>query len=193
MSAPEPIGLTSPSGLTVRMNANGSIHRIDHRDVIVNAYLGNELEGGPANLFLRRRGAAIASTPLLGPRSPGRVALDETGLEIAGEWSGLRFRVSLALARAAPAWYWHVAVETAGRETAEIDLLCAQDLALADYGLLRSNEYYVSQYLDHAPLEHPVRGSVVVSRQNLSIGGRHPWVAIGSLERGVSFATDGLQ
>jgi hypothetical protein len=54
----------------------------DHRDVIVNAYLGNEVEGGPANLFLRRRGSPIAWTPLLDPRSPGRVALDKTGLEI---------------------------------------------------------------------------------------------------------------
>lgn len=70
MSPREPIGLASPSGLSVRMNANGSIRRIDHHDVIVNAFLGNEIEGGPANLFLRRRGARIEWTPLLGPAVP---------------------------------------------------------------------------------------------------------------------------
>ena len=177
----------------MQVNANGSIRRIDHRDVLVNTFLGTEAEGGPANLFLRRRGARIAWTPLLGPRSPGAVRLDASGLEIAGEWSGLRFRVSLVLAASTPAWFWHVALENAGREAATVDLLYAQDLALADYGLVRLNEYYVSQYVDHTPLAHPARGAVLAVRQNLSIGGRHPWVVIGSLARGTSFCTDALQ
>src|SRR5262249_60367972 len=98
MSPRDPIGLVSPSGLTVRVNANGSIHRIDHRDVIVNAFLGNEIEGGPANLFLRRRGPRIEWTPLLGPSSPGAVRLDAQGFEVAGEGQALRFRVALRLA-----------------------------------------------------------------------------------------------
>jgi cellobiose phosphorylase len=193
MSAPGPTRLASPSELAVQVNANGSVRRIDHRDVIVNAFLGNELEGGPANLFLRRRGVTIEWTPLLGPRSPGTVRLDERGLEVAGEWSGLRFRVSLALAASAPAWFWHVALENAGREAAPLDLLYAQDVALADYGGVRLNEYYLSQYVDHTPLVHPERGAVLAVRQNLSIAGRHPWLAIGSLARGASWCTDALQ
>jgi len=193
MSAPGPIRLASPSELAVQVNANGSIRRIDHRDVILNALLGNELEGGPANLFLRRRGRRVAWTPLVGPCSPGAVRLDPDGLEIAGEWSGLRFRVSLVLAASAPAWFWHVALENAGRRTATVDLLHAQDVALADYGMLRLNEYYVSHYVDHTPLVHPARGALLALRQNLAIGGRHPWLAIGSLAKGVSFCTDALQ
>lgn len=47
MSAPDPIRLASPSGLSVQVNANGSIRRIDHRDVIVNAFLGNALVTRP--------------------------------------------------------------------------------------------------------------------------------------------------
>src|SRR5215468_3920156 len=66
---PGAVRIASPSGLTVQLNANASLRRIDCRDVIVNAFLGNELEGGPANLFLRRRADRIAWTPLLGPRS----------------------------------------------------------------------------------------------------------------------------
>jgi cellobiose phosphorylase len=193
MNAPGPVGITSPSQLVVKANANGSIRRIDHRDVIVNMFLGTEMEGGPANLFLRRRGARVEWTPLIGPRGPGTVRLDEGGLEIAGEWSGLRFRVSLVLGASAPAWFWHVALENAGRGAETIDLLYAQDLALADYGLVRLNEYYVSQYIDHTPLSHPARGVVLAVRQNLSIGGRHPWALIGSLARGTSFCTDALQ
>ena len=187
-----PIRLASPSDLAVQVNANGSLRRIDHRDVIVNAYLGSEVEGGPANLYLRRRGARIEWTPLLGPRSPGAVRLDAQGFEIAGTWSGIRFRVSLTLAAAAPAWFWHVTLANDG-PAAELDLVFAQDLALADYGAVRLNEYYVSHYVDHTPLVHARCGTVVASRQNLSVGGRHPWLVLGSLDRSASFATDALQ
>src|SRR6516162_8589103 len=98
MSPRDPIGLVSSSWPTARVNTNRSIHRIDHRDVIVNAYLGNEMEGGPANLFLRRRGARIEWTALLGPGSAGVVRLDARNFEVAGEWEALRFQVSLRLA-----------------------------------------------------------------------------------------------
>src|SRR5215831_15591912 len=193
MSPHGPISIASPSELAFQVNANGSIRRIDHRDVLVNAFLGNEVEGGPTNLFLRRRGARIEWTPLLGPRSPGAVRLDERGLDVAGEWKGLRFRVSLRLAASAPAWFWHVAVENGGRRVETIDLLYTQDLALADYGAVRLNEYYISQYLDHTPLAHSAHGVVLASRQNLSVGERHPWTLIGSLTKASSFCTDALQ
>jgi 1,2-beta-oligoglucan phosphorylase len=193
MNGHQAIRLTTPSELVFQVNANGSIRRIDHRDVIVNAFLGNEIEGGPANLFLRRHGARIEWTPLLGPRSPGAVRLDERGLDVAGEWDGLRFRVSLRLAASLPAWFWHVAIENAGGRVETIDLLYAQDLALTDYGAVRLNEYYVSQYVDHTPLVHPAHGVMIGARQNLSVGGRHPWVLIGSLANASSFCTDALQ
>jgi len=193
MSPRDPIGLVSSSGLTVRVNTNGSIHRIDHRDVIVNAYLGNEMEGGPANLFLRRRGARIEWTALLGPGSPGVVRLDARSFEVAGEWEALRFQVSLRLATSASAWFWHVALENAGPREVTIDLLYAQDLGLADYGGVRLNEYYISQYVDHTPLVHPGHGVMIAARQNLSIGGRHPWVLVGSLTKASSFCTDAVQ
>src|SRR5688500_5913358 len=98
MSASAPLRLVSPSGLTVHLNANGSVRRIDCGDVTVNAFLGNELEGGPANLYLRRHGARVEWTPLLGPRSPGAVRLESQALHVDGEWAGIRFHVSLVLA-----------------------------------------------------------------------------------------------
>src|SRR5581483_6680490 len=55
----------SPAGLAVAVNANGSIRRIEHGDVLLNLFPGSEIEGGPANLYLRRLGAAPAWTPLL--------------------------------------------------------------------------------------------------------------------------------
>lgn len=177
----------------MQVNANGSIRRIDCGDVTVNAFLGNELEGGPANLFLRRHGTRIEWTPLLGPRSPGAVSLHEHGLAIAGEWAAIRFRVALVLARSAPAWFWHVTLENTGPDPATVDLIAAQDVSLAPYGALRLNEYYTSQYVDHTPLQHPARGAVLALRQNLGFGGRCPWLVTGALDRAASYCTDALQ
>src|SRR4029453_7306015 len=133
------------------------------------------------------------AVPLLGPRSPAAVHCDERGLRASGAWQGIRFVVSLVLAESDPAWFWHVDLENPGGVAATLDLIYAQDLALAHYGAVRLNEYYVSQYIDHTPLSHPERGVVLASRQNQSMGGRNPWCVIGSLGHGVSFATDALQ
>jgi cellobiose phosphorylase len=188
-----PIHIESPSGLHVQVNANGSIRRIDYRDIILNLFLGNEIEGGTTNLYLRRHGAASAAIPLLGPCSPLAFHLDASGLTATGEWQGLRVSAALVLAASAAAWLWHVTLENMGHAATMVDLLYAQDVALAHYGTVRLNEYYVSQYVDHTPLTHPERGVVLAVRQNLPMGGRHPWAIIGSLGRGVSFATDALQ
>jgi cellobiose phosphorylase len=188
-----PARFESPSGLSVQVNANGSIRRIDHRDIILNLFLGSEIEGGPANIYLRRHGTSIESIPLLGPRSPAVVFVDEGGLTVQGEWNDISFSLSLTLARSAPAWRWHGTLKNTGTVPAVVDLIYAQDLALAHYGAVRMNEYYVSQYVDYTPLTHTRCGSVLAVRQNLSMGGRNPWVVIGSLRNGVSFATDALQ
>ena len=191
-TAKYPLTLSSPSGLSAQINENGSIRRMDHRDVILNLFLGNEVEGGATNLYLRSVGDPIDWTPLLGPRSP--TAFDfVNGFAGHGSFAGIRFRVALVLARSAPAWFWHVAVTNERDDDATLDLVYAQDLALAPYGMVRLNEYYVSQYVDYTPLDHPEHGAVLGVRQNLSVGGRNPWALIGSLGRGVSFATDALQ
>ena len=70
----------SPAGLVVHVNANGSIRRMEHGDIVLNLFPGTEMEGGPANLYLRRLGNQIAWTPLLGPRSPLALRLDAAGL-----------------------------------------------------------------------------------------------------------------
>ena len=109
-----PVCLTSASDLRVQINANGSLRRIDHRDVIVNLFPGNEAEGGPTNLYLRRRDRSVEAIPLLGPGSGARDRLRDDGFAARGTWSDVRFDVSLLLAQAAPAWFWHVALENVG-------------------------------------------------------------------------------
>jgi 1,2-beta-oligoglucan phosphorylase len=191
--APYPVQIASPSGLQVQVNANGSIRRMDYRDLLLNLFLGNEFEEGLTNIYLRRHGTAIAAVPLFGPRSPAVFSLDQLGFSARGVWNGIRFTAALRLAASAAAWFWHVSLENASHAAATVDVIHAQDVALAHYDLVRLNEYYISQYVDHTSLAHPMRGVILAVRQNLPMAGRHPWAVLGSLRRGVSFATDAIQ
>jgi 1,2-beta-oligoglucan phosphorylase len=181
--------------LTVEVNANGSLRRFECSGTLINLFIGNEIEGGPANVYLRRLGERIEWTPLLGPRSRTRFHVDTSrgSLFGAGSWLGIDYSIALVLAQDAPAWFWHVRLENTSSTPQRVDLTYAQDLALASYGAVRLNEFYVSQYIDHTPLTHSERGLVIASRQNQMVDGRNPWCVIGSLRSGSSFATDALQ
>jgi 1,2-beta-oligoglucan phosphorylase len=185
--------ITGGGGLRAEMTQSGAIRRLDCGGTTVNLFVGSEVECGPANIYLRRRGASPDWTPLLGTASPTRFATPAAGrLAGRGTWQGIEYEISLVLAAQAPVWFWHVSLTNASPEAQELDLTYAQDLALAPYGAVRMNEYYVSQYLDHTPLSDPQRGILIASRQNQAAEGRNPWCLIGSLRRAVSFATDGL-
>ena len=186
--------LASPSGLTAELTGSGALRRLDCAPLTLTLFVGNEVEGTPANIYLRRRGGA-QWTSLLGPASPTRFGIDaaRTSLVGEGEWLGIRYVIALTLAVDAPVWVWHARLENTTSEDAALDLTYAQDLGLAPYGAARLNEYYVSQYVDHTPLAHPERGVMIASRQNQAADGRNPWCLIGSLRRGVSFATDALE
>ncbi|MES2920019.1 MAG: hypothetical protein V4819_00630 [Verrucomicrobiota bacterium] len=188
-----PFRAASPSGMSAELNANGSLRRVDCGDIMLNVFLGNEADGGPANIYLRRLGETVEAIPLLGPLSPAAYQTDERGLFASGAWGDLAFRVRLVLAESAKAWFWHVELENTGTSAITCDLIHTQDIAIAHYGATRLNEFYVSQYVDHAPLEHAITGVAVASRQNQSMGGRCPWTVIGSLGKAVSWSTDALQ
>ncbi len=188
-----PFRIQSPSGLSVELNSNGSIRRIDYREILVNLFLGTEMEGGPANIFLRRRSSSMEAVPLLGPGSPAAFTFEEGGAYGEGRFGAVRFQVSFVLAKSAPAWFWNVRLENSGSDDEVVDLVHTQDIALADYGTVRTNEFYTSQYVDHTPLSHPQKGFLAASRQNLSINGRNPLLVIGSLGRAVGYCTDALQ
>ncbi|HEY7890288.1 MAG TPA: hypothetical protein VIC29_18860 [Steroidobacteraceae bacterium] len=185
--------VTSRSGLRAELTASGAVRRLDCGATSLTLFIGSEVECGPANLFLRRRAGKLDWTALLGPASPTRFGAPAGG-RIAGRgmWQGIGYDIWLTLAADAPAWFWHVRLRNTSATAQELDLIYAQDVALAPYGAVRMNEYYVSQYIDHTPLTEPRRGTLIASRQNQAADGRHPWCLIGSLRRATSFATDAL-
>jgi hypothetical protein len=89
-------------------------------------------------------------------------------------------------------WFWHILIENVGNETETFDLVHLQDVALAPYEAVRTNEYYVSQYLDLTPVPVPDHGVAVAVRQNMP-GRRQPWALLGCLDEAVGFSTDALQ
>ena len=73
----------------VEFNSNGSLRRFDRiasnrSPVSLNLFVGNETEGGPANLYLRRLTATLEWTPLLGPASPTHFVADSLTGELRG-------------------------------------------------------------------------------------------------------------
>ena len=157
--------MTSPSGLRAEINANGSLRRLDCDAIALSLFVGNEVEGGPTNLYLRRHSEKIEWTPLLGPLSPTRFHTDPASgtLVGTGTWLGINYALTLVLAQSKPAWFWHVRLENTGSTPQQVDLTYAQDVALASYGAIRLNEFYVSQYLDHTPLQHAKHGVMVAT------------------------------
>ena len=190
--------VSSDAGLAFTFLANGAIGRIDAHGLMLNLFPGNAVEGGPANIWLRLHGASIMATPLLGPLSPlSLLDGDDSRYAAVGTWQGLRIRLELRLAAEQPAWFWHVQLDNEGAAAQTVDLVCVQDVGLSPYAAARVNEYYVSHYLDLTPLTHPQVGQVLAARQNLGQTidqkYRNPWALLGSLRRGVGFATDALQ
>ena len=183
------------AGLRMELNRDGGVRRIWFGENVVNLFMGNGVEPGPTNLWLRlQRGAEVTAVPLLGPQSPLRACASRgDGYRSEGEWRGLHIELRLVLAEEQAMWCWQLELENRSPQEMNLDLMYAQDLGLAGYGAVRLNEYYVSHYIDLSGLQHPRCGWVVAARQNLKQNGSHPWAVVGSLRRGAGFATDALQ
>jgi cellobiose phosphorylase len=97
------------------------------------------------------------------------------------------------LAAHEPTLFWHLDVENHGGAACELVPVFVQDVGLASYAAIRTNEFYVSHYLDLQQLHDAQRGVLLAVRQNQAQDSLHPWLLAGSLRRAESFATDAAQ
>jgi cellobiose phosphorylase len=146
-----------------------------------------------ANLYLRRRDAERAYTPLLGPESPSRYELSAGRLVARGSWAGLKYECLLVPAEAQLSWQWQVVVESQAGQRVELDLIYVQDVGLKASSPNPANEYYVSQYLERRVFDHAQHGKVVCCRQNMRESVGHPWLMVACTPRAIAASTDGLQ
>ncbi len=188
------IRIVNRVGLSIRLLPNGAVFAIEHTDgsrqIMINQVLGSPIAGGMGRLLLRTGGNAPMTLPLIGPEAQCRVGAAEDRFVWEGEKSGVRHKVSLWLHAASNIWLWRVEVVNLRDTELPCDAVLIQDLGLGEQAFVMNNEAYASQYIDHHVAHHPRIKYVLMSRQNLPQGARHPWAAHGCLEGAVGFATD---
>lgn len=170
--------------------STGDIYEAKHKDTMINQLVSNPIDGSLNNIYLRiHRESGVRTVPLLGVLSASQVRYGERQVVWDGQCDGIHYQVVFRLTEAG-IWFWDVNVQGSG---AAIDILYGQDLGIADQGAVRSNESYLSQYIDHAIFEDELRGFVVCSRQNMPQRGGFPYVQQGSLTKAIGYSTDGFQ
>lgn len=170
---------------------SGDVYEIANKSTMINQWLSNPIDGSMNNLFLRIHGEnGIQFYPLLGSKSESKVSHSNNQVFYQGEAAGLQYQVTFTLAEDG-IWFWDVKVKGSN---AVIDIVYGQDMGLADKGAVRTNEAYMSQYIDHNVFDDAEKGYVVCSRQNQPMsGGCFPYVQQGSLTNATGFSTDGFQ
>ncbi|MFD2614915.1 GH36-type glycosyl hydrolase domain-containing protein [Paenibacillus gansuensis] len=176
--------------LQFTFSPNGDLLEASAGEILINQLAGNPVDGSLNNLYLRlHTGTGITAVPLLGAASASRVSAGETALRFDGETGGVEYSVIFHLT-AAGIWFWDIRLTGTN---CNADILYGQDLGIGHRGFVRSNEAYVSQYIDHAVFETGELGYIVCSRQNQPQGGRFPYVQQGSLTKASGYSTDGFQ
>ncbi|MCA0986947.1 GH36-type glycosyl hydrolase domain-containing protein [Guptibacillus algicola] len=168
---------------------SGDLYELSSNTIMINQVLSNPIDGALNNLYLRVfLEKEIQSYPLIGVKSNSDVCFEESRVIWTGEVSGVKYRVTFMLSER-NIWFWDVAVE--GSDV-EVDVIYGQDLGLAEKGAVRTNEAYMSQYMDHAVFDTH-NGYVVCTRQNQPQQGSFPYLQQGSLGNIAGYSTDGFQ
>ncbi|WP_315793854.1 GH36-type glycosyl hydrolase domain-containing protein [Paenibacillus sp. BIC5C1] len=195
----EPIRLTA-GDLSFTFLNSGDLYQAKSGTTMLNQLLSNQIDGSLNNLYLRvHEGDKISSFPLLGVRSNSKVITSKANsgnqliwegtVQLEGKEQGIGYQVVFT-ATTQGVWFWDV--KLTGQQH-NVDVVYGQDVGLADPGAVRSNEAYLSQYIDHTVFEDELKGYVVCSRQNQPQGGAFPYMQQGSLTKAVGYSTDGFQ
>src|SRR4051812_36321905 len=161
---------------------------------MINQVLASPVEGGIANLYLRRLSRdGITAFPLIGPSSGSRFRVSAREARWEGSAAGIDSVCTLRVGEARPVWFWTIGLTNASRRRVSLDAILAQDLGIAEEAAVRTNELYTSQYIDHTVLQDEELGFVICSRQNMPQEGAFPWIAHGCVGGAAGYLTDGFQ
>ncbi|WP_053373565.1 GH36-type glycosyl hydrolase domain-containing protein [Paenibacillus sp. FJAT-27812] len=180
--------------LTFDFLSSGDLAKAVHQGTMLNQVVASSVDGSLNNLYMRKHDAeGISYEPLLGIRSSSRMSAAGGRLLWEGTaFGGISYRV-LFTATKQGIWFWDVTVDSNGSE-AKIDIIYGQDIGLADIGAVRTNEAYMSQYVDHKAFKDEKQGYVLCFRQNQPMqGGAFPYMQHGSLTGSAGYSTDGFQ
>ncbi len=167
----------------------GDIFTFTQGDILINQFRGNAKDGSLNNIYLRiHHEQGSTSYPLLGIQSGSTLFCAENCLQYRGRAKEISYTVTFR--PVGNCWFWDVSLSGTG-QTAE--LVYGQDISIAQENNVYTNEFYVSQYLDHS-IYRTENGYVVCSRQNMAVSGQFPYLQQGVIgAKAVHYATDGLQ
>ncbi|NEU63338.1 amylo-alpha-1,6-glucosidase [Paenibacillus sp. ALJ109b] len=169
---------------------SGDLFKAVSGTTMINQWMASPVDGSMNNLYLRfHSDSGIRFVPMLGIHSDSQVSTDGSRMVWTGTAEGVGYQVVFAPTTQG-VWFWDVTVNGNGEE---VDVVYGQDVGNADSGAVRSNEAYLSQYIDHAVFEDAKLGYIVASRQNQPQGGAFPYLQQGSLTRAAGYSTDGFQ
>lgn len=184
--------IQNSSGLNFNFTSNGNVHSIRFNDILVNLYLGNEMEPSVSNLYLRIHSeSGFIVFPLLGPKSNSEYQISESIFISQGNYLNIDYKVFLELHPNQPTWRYKVDLTNENNHSVSCDIVYIQDIGICDYAASRLNEYFVCHYIHHEPIFSNDYGYGVLSRQNEFVSGKNPACFLFSSEPVRNFATDG--
>ncbi|MDZ4725881.1 MAG: hypothetical protein SH817_06980 [Leptospira sp.] len=185
--------MRNESGLEFNFTSNGSLYSIKIKHILVNLYIGNELEASIANFYLRvfsEFGETIY--PLFGPNANTKFEISESKYLGEGIVDSLHYQFIFSLHPVLLSWSYSIQIKNLSNQSARFQFVYTQDLGLCDYQSSRLNEFFVSHYIHHEILETKENGYLILSRQNEPVSGYHPACLLFSNKPVTSFATDAL-
>ncbi|MCR8850393.1 cellobiose phosphorylase [Rossellomorea sp. SC111] len=169
---------------------SGDLFAVTHKQNMINQLMTNPIDGSLNNLYLRiHEHSGIHSIPLIGVKSSSNVQFAESQVRWTGTYETISYEVTFTLTEKG-VWFWDVSLDGTN---AEVDVIYGQDLGLADIGAVRSNEAYMSQYIDHKVFQDEEKGYALCSRQNQPQSSGFPYIQQGSLCKTSGYSTDGFQ
>ena len=176
-------------GTTFSFLETGDLYEILNGTIMINQLHGNRLDGSCNQLYLRvYTQNGIQTAPMIGSNATSTFYIDEKQAAWQGEFLGIAYQVEFQIAKSG-VWFWQVRLTGSGQK---VDVIYGQDIGNATKGAVRSNEAYMSQYVDHHVSKEA--GTITISsRQNQPQDGNFPVIEQGSLNSLVAFSTDGYQ
>lgn len=185
--------IQNQSGLKFQFLSNGNVHSIRLHELLVNLYLGNEMEPSVSNIYLRiHTKNEFLVFPLLGPKSNSEFQIFESTYLSRGTYHNIDYTLHLDLHPNEPIWRYRVKLTNQNDHSLLCDLVYVQDIGICEYAASRLNEYFVCHYLHHEPVFSKDFGYGILSRQNELASGNHPASFLFSSERVGSYVTDAL-
>ncbi len=176
-------------GTTFSFLETGDLYEILNGTIMINQLHGNRLDGSCNQLYLRvYTQNGIQTAPMIGSNAKSTFYIDEKQATWQGEFLGIAYQVEFQIAKSG-VWFWQVSLTGSSQKA---DVIYGQDIGNATKGAVRSNEAYMSQYVDHHVSKEA--GTITISsRQNQPQDGNFPVIEQGSLNSLVAFSTDGYQ